>query len=347
MDTFTDIDLEYEDIEILDDALVREGTHDLEESTTFEDDCTKPENCKKSANWTDSAILALIALYEAKTEIGKRKSSAVWKDISMELKILGHFMEADQVRWKMNALIKCYKEVEDNNNKSGRGRKDFRWYEQMKNLFGHREIINCSHTITSTFPTMRLNSTEKLLSNEKLKQNVETMLLQKNDYTHLKNNVLRANNINALSSGCNKTIAVRKPKIENSSTTEKLNENVTQEKKKLHSMHGTGSSVARKKIVLEEQWIDYLKNRSHKDNEQEKVNKYILGKQDEKIILQKRMIMLKEREMEWKEKIERRKYESKMERHKEKLAVEREKCNLLYDILRITKDNYSDSLSKL
>lgn len=49
-------------------------------------------------------------------------------------------MTSDQVRWKINALLKKYKEVVDNYSKSGRGNIEFDWFQQMDDILVKRKI---------------------------------------------------------------------------------------------------------------------------------------------------------------------------------------------------------------
>jgi len=49
-------------------------------------------------------------------------------------------MSGDQVRWKINALLKKYKEVVDNFSKSGRGNIEFEYFELMDDIFGKKKM---------------------------------------------------------------------------------------------------------------------------------------------------------------------------------------------------------------
>ena len=50
-------------------------------------------------------------------------------------------MSMDQVRWKINALIKKYKECVDNNSKSGRGLMTFEWFDRLEEIFGQQKKL--------------------------------------------------------------------------------------------------------------------------------------------------------------------------------------------------------------
>ncbi|XP_011641614.1 uncharacterized protein LOC105430010 [Pogonomyrmex barbatus] len=49
-------------------------------------------------------------------------------------------MSSQQVRWKMNALTKRYKECIDSNNKTGRGAVEFQWFDQLDEIFGKNNV---------------------------------------------------------------------------------------------------------------------------------------------------------------------------------------------------------------
>ncbi|KYQ47198.1 hypothetical protein ALC60_13788 [Trachymyrmex zeteki] len=51
-------------------------------------------------------------------------------------------MSVDQVRWKINALTKKYKECIDNNRKLGRSLTTFEWFNELDEILG-RAIKKC------------------------------------------------------------------------------------------------------------------------------------------------------------------------------------------------------------
>lgn len=74
-------------------------------------------------------------------------------------------MTSDQVRWKMNALLKKYKEVVDNYSKSGRGNIEFEWFQQMDDIFGKKkDSTNQNYTVSSK--TLSTNIDEPLISKQ-------------------------------------------------------------------------------------------------------------------------------------------------------------------------------------
>lgn len=66
-------------------------------------------------------------------------------------------MTNDQIRWKINALVKKYKEVVDSNSSSGRARMDFEWYEQMDEILGSRQRAIAGQTVSSKLTSKTSN----------------------------------------------------------------------------------------------------------------------------------------------------------------------------------------------
>ncbi|KMQ85534.1 hypothetical protein RF55_15858 [Lasius niger] len=73
---------------------------------------TKEMSFKQNAVWTKNATLTLLSLYEANLHKvdHKNKKIQLWTTISAGLYSFDIKMSPDQVRWKINALIKKYKE---------------------------------------------------------------------------------------------------------------------------------------------------------------------------------------------------------------------------------------------
>jgi len=80
---------------------------------------------------------------------------------------------ADQTRWKFNALLKKYKECIDNNSKSGRNLMTFAYFNEMQDMFGHRQNINCNHVIGSSFFESERQSSSFVESNQQISSEVK------------------------------------------------------------------------------------------------------------------------------------------------------------------------------
>ncbi|XP_071642136.1 uncharacterized protein [Temnothorax longispinosus] len=124
---------------------------------------------KQPAVWDKNATLALLSLYEAKKDMldHPKKKTKIWEAIAVGLQQdFGIQMSADQVRWKINALIKRYKQCVDNNSKSGRSLMTFEWFDQMDEIFGQQRNAAAEHTVTSKFSHTRDSYNDKQKRNE-------------------------------------------------------------------------------------------------------------------------------------------------------------------------------------
>jgi len=196
---------------------------------------------------------------------------------------------ADQTRWKINSLIKKYKECVDNNSKSGRSPKTFPYFNEMQNMFGHRKNINCDHTLNSS-----LFGTKSEKSNYSKSENQ-----QESSDTQMP-----------------------------SSSSPKQSTSREEKAKKVHS--GSTTYVAKTKLELEKQWLEHLRMLS---TEKEKENEKLI-RIDERNAIKKEKLLLKQKQILWKETVLKRKMENKDERHRDRMRMEREKCQLLKDLIR-------------
>lgn len=62
-------------------------------------------------------------------------------------------MSNDQVRWRMNYLMKKYKQCIDNNLKSGRGTMSFEFFDEMENIFGCKKAAMATYSLSSNLPS--------------------------------------------------------------------------------------------------------------------------------------------------------------------------------------------------
>lgn len=92
------------------------------------------ETNKQNVIWTKNATLMLLSLYETKMHMldNPKKKSKMWLSIAEELKSLNVEVTADQVRWKINALTKKYKDCIDN----GQGAMSFKYFNEMHQILG-------------------------------------------------------------------------------------------------------------------------------------------------------------------------------------------------------------------
>ncbi|CAH2086688.1 unnamed protein product [Euphydryas editha] len=92
---------------------------------------------KASAVWTYNSTLTLLKLYENKLEMLEtpKKKTRIWNAISESLKDYNIEMTSDQVRWKINALTKKYKQCLD----TGQHMK-FKYFKEMDNIYAQYNV---------------------------------------------------------------------------------------------------------------------------------------------------------------------------------------------------------------
>nr|XP_012223510.1 PREDICTED: uncharacterized protein LOC105672855 [Linepithema humile] len=159
-----------------------------------------------------------------------------WMSISM-------WMSVDQVRWKINALTKKYKECVDNNSKSGRNPMTFEWFDQMDEIFGKQKNATAIHTMLSGFPHIMSNSSTSLA--QKFDSTLTSSAL-KSSTSKSSTTITVSNDPAVLLENCsNKNVQI---------STSVSSKTGTRKRK----LHGSGSNIARAKIALENQWLEYL-----------------------------------------------------------------------------------------
>ncbi|KAM4550636.1 uncharacterized protein V3H82_019722 isoform 1-T1 [Fundulus diaphanus] len=97
---------------------------------------------ERGATWDDAETEAVITVWaedaiQAMLE-GAKHNHKVFQKISDEMKVRGYDRDLKQCREKIKKLRIQYKKVIDHNNKSGRGRKSWRFYDAMDEVLGHR-----------------------------------------------------------------------------------------------------------------------------------------------------------------------------------------------------------------
>lgn len=104
---------------------------------------TQPEGY---TSWASNVTKRLIALYkEHYTQIGItiKKQKKLWELLAQMLNEEFNLnIAASQVENKWRTLLRAYKVITDNNNKTGRGRRVFEYQEEMDSLFCKKKNIN-------------------------------------------------------------------------------------------------------------------------------------------------------------------------------------------------------------
>lgn len=214
-------------------------------------------------------------------------------------------MTSDQVRWKINALIKKYKECVDNNSKSGRVNVTFEFYDQLEEILGQEKRTSL-YTVASNVLS---DNTNKKVKDSK-RQNVKSPL----------NHQKRQNNYDG----------INQP---STSAVQHESSPVVDSKRHLPG-HNTGSNLARMKIELQTQCLDYFKTVRNREEEQTKWHEKLLQSKEA-------TISVKKRQLELKKQIAEKKLKSKECRHEEIMEIERLKVNLLKTLIK-NKENIKE-----
>ena len=96
----------------------------------------------KGNPWSDEEVKALIII-SAETNIqeqldGAVRNKAVFQGISKRLNEVGYDKDWQQCRAKIKNLKTLYKRVKDNNNRSGKGRKVCKFFDELDAILGTR-----------------------------------------------------------------------------------------------------------------------------------------------------------------------------------------------------------------
>ncbi|XP_047528174.1 uncharacterized protein LOC125064909 [Vanessa atalanta] len=105
------------------------------------------ETSKQNIIWTKNATLMLLNLYETKLNMldNPKKKSKMWTSMAEELKSFHIEVTPDQVRWKINALTKKYKDCIDN----GQGSMAFKYFNEMHQILGRYSEDNGTYRLAS------------------------------------------------------------------------------------------------------------------------------------------------------------------------------------------------------
>lgn len=233
---------------------------------------------------------------------------------------------ADQTRWKFNALLKKYKECSDNNSKSGRSPMTFAYFNEMQDMFGHRQNINCNHVISSSPFGSKRQSSSFVESDQQILSAVIRKRASSSTSEYLSTKISK---MECQQKSLNMTSPSETLSSDETSRSETPPSETSSSEKRKKSRAGSATYVAKTKLELEKQWLEHLKvlaEKNQKENEK-------LKKIDEKL-------QLKEKQLLWKEMVVNRKMQKKEERHRERMRIENEKCQLLKQLIE-SKDSFS------
>lgn len=207
--------------------------------------------------------------------------------------------------------MKRYKEVIDNNMKSGRGTIEFEWFQVMDDFLGKKgNVTAAGYTVSSK---VGLEKGEPSTSQPVKKFNLDSRKMSKQSA------------------------------MNNLATIESSSNSHNTEKKKTLTTHGTGSNIAKTKIELEKQWLKHLQLKEEYDKNKQEKNKDLI--ESKKEALKKKHLAMKEKEMEQRSDIATNKMSEKRKRHADIIEIERLKYKLLKKFIE-KKENRSIDVSE-
>jgi len=181
-------------------------------------------------------------------------------------------MSGDQVRWKINALLKKYKEVVDNFSKSGRGNIEFEYFELMDDIFGKKKDANQNYIVSSKVcseiekPSTSQSSARKRSS----KSAANTQHLEEE---------------NSYKSSRSSQTHTQKSSVDRLLLLGDVTNTDPKHQKRL--LYGTGSKTAKIKIELEKQWLHHLTMKEERDRKKDEKHTALIDNKREAVKLKK------------------------------------------------------------
>ncbi|KYN21773.1 PREDICTED: uncharacterized protein LOC108759609 [Trachymyrmex cornetzi] len=224
---------------------------------------------KEEALWTKNKTMALLSLYETNMTLSDnpRKKTKLWTAIAAGLNELNIKVSADQVRWRMNYLMKKYKECIDNNLKFGRGTMTFEFFDQMEDMFGHKKSAAATYTTSSIL----LSDTSK---NSNIGTKIQSSKKQRTEHSNYTASISKSS-----STGINY----------------KNKENEDANKELFHKVKSQTEN--KKRSDLENVYLEYLQSEEKRRTEH---NDNILKAKKEALKLKKHYLEVREKELEMK-----------------------------------------------
>ena len=138
-------------------------------------DMSLPEK-KSGYTFGHNETLLLISLYQ-KYEVFfsdvSYKKKAIWQMIADDMKKNGYSPSAINCENRWKCLTSSFRKCEDNNNKSGRGRKECKFYKELAEVYGYRPNVRPFVTFSSAVgKTARAVGKETLESESSLEPEV-------------------------------------------------------------------------------------------------------------------------------------------------------------------------------
>lgn len=226
-------------------------------------------------------------------------------------------MTSDQVRWRINYLMKKYKECIDNNLKSGRGTVSFEFFDEMENIFGYKKASVATYTMSSNLPSKKnSNTTMEIQSHTSKKPKIKNL-----NYIPVK-----------ISSNTSASILASTSTNSSPSTSTNTSASIVTNSSSNDSISFSGSQFKNK---FENFCLQYMQ-KEEKRREERCEN---ISKTKKALKLKKYSIEIREKELEIKKIAAINKIRSKEKRHDEILEIEKVKCDLLKRLLH-DKENF-------
>lgn len=97
---------------------------------------------RKIVPWSNEEVgtfLSLIADSKIQRELdGATRNEKVFQEVSRLMASCGYDRSFQQCREKLKKLKSDYRSIKDHNGRSGSNRKNWRWFDQMDSIYGHR-----------------------------------------------------------------------------------------------------------------------------------------------------------------------------------------------------------------
>ena len=96
----------------------------------------------RGSSWSDNEVRALISIWgedNIQEELdGAVRNQVIYSTIARKMQQKGYEREWQQCRTKIKNLKKEYRQTNDHNGQTGRGRKSCKFYKELDAILGHR-----------------------------------------------------------------------------------------------------------------------------------------------------------------------------------------------------------------
>lgn len=236
------------------------------------------------------------------------------------------------MRWKFNTLTRKYKDCVDNSKITGTVAMTFKFFDHIENILGDRKTVQGQSTISSTFAKKNPKSKSSTIPSTFIEQS-DTLTSPSTSSTESTNNTKKQSYENLLKLLSNKNKRMFEKVPSSTAETAVCSTSVSNVQKSKRPLHGSGSRTAAHKVELEKQWLQHLQNLADKDKMKKEKQENYEKRKAEEMQMKKKLIALKERQLNIKQNTAKRKLEEAAEWHRDKLHIEKQKCRLLKELL--------------